>query len=516
MMEPLVTAAEMRAFDRHTIEVVGVPAIALMESAGRAVADAVMRLGDDRVVVVAGKGNNGGDGLVAARTLQARGRAVEVLLLDEESALTGDPASCLRAARAAGVPVTAHVDEATLRGALQRSAIVVDAIFGTGLARAVDGASARAIDLINRSGCRVVAVDVPSGLDADRGVPLGNAVRATVTVTFAFGKRGLYGSPGFTYAGRIERADIGIAASLAAEVKTRVIGQDVLAPFQSRDPLGHKGTHGHVLLVAGSVGKIGAALLAGRAALRAGAGLCTLAAPQAAQTRIEGHLPELMTFGYPGAEPGSAGLDATRAAAALTAELNGKRVVALGPGVPTAPAFAEVTERLVYAAVAEGLAVVLDADGLNHLAHRPSVLVGRPGDGPIALTPHPGEAARLLGGSVASIEADRFGAALALAERFQAIVALKGARTVVASPDGRFAVCVAGGPLLGVGGTGDVLTGTVAALLANRRAPAFETVCAAVQLHATAADRLAARLTAQRGLLASELADAIPESLTID
>ncbi len=514
-MEPLVTSAEMRAFDRKTIDDLGVPSLSLMESAGRAVAAEVERMDAGHVVVVAGPGSNGGDGLVAARTLHARGHAVKVLLSVDAKTLQGDAKVCHAAAVKQGVPVIAASPQA-LRDALAAasSPVLVDALFGTGLTRDVEGPAAALIEAMNAAGAPIVAVDVPSGLDADRGVPLGLAVRASVTVTFAFAKRGLHASPGFTYAGRVVKSDIGIPRTFAADVPTRLIDDSVLRPFTQRSPLGHKGTHGHVLLVAGTVGKIGAALLAGRAALRAGAGLCTLASPHAAQARIEGRIPELMTFGYPGmdgpADDGAhVGLDVGVVASALVTELNGKRVVAIGPGVPTAPAFAEVIERVVYAAVAEGLHVVLDADGLNHLAYRPSVLAGRPGPGSVVMTPHPGEAARLLGSNVNAIEADRFGAAHALAKRFDAVVVLKGARTVVAAPDGRFALCAAGGPILGVGGTGDVLTGALAALLASRLAPGFETAAAAVQLHARTADAMAEG-GANSGLFAGELADALP------
>jgi NAD(P)H-hydrate epimerase len=510
-VEPIVTRAEMAAFDRHTIEALSVPGRVLMETAGRAVADAAERLGDGPVVVLAGPGNNGGDGLVAARALHARGRAVSALLLDE-AAMKGDAHACLLAARMQGVR-TEPATVAALRG-LPAGTILVDALYGTGLSRSLAGESAALVTAMNELGLPVVAVDIPSGLDADRGVPLGVAVCAHTTVTFGFRKRGLCGSPGFTYAGRVECADIGIPRALAEGVRAHLLDASVLAPFVGRDPLGHKGTHGHVLLVAGSVGKIGAALLAGRAALRAGAGLCTLASPAAAQARIEGRLPELMTFGYPlGDGPaGSGGIDVGRTASVLAQELTGKRVIAIGPGVPTAPAFAEVIEKMVYGATAEGLTVVLDADGINHLAHRPSILGGRPGVGQVVLTPHPGEAARLLGGNVATVEANRFAAAMGLAERYGAVVALKGARTVIAAPDGRTAVCAAGGPILGVGGTGDVLTGALGALLAAQQAPPFETTCAAVHLHARAADLVAAE-GPPLGMLASQLADRLPRAL---
>ena len=516
-MEPLLTAAEMRELDRRTISDLGVPSLSLMESAGRAVAAEVERMAPSRVVVVAGPGNNGGDGVIAARTLHARGHDVRVLLLGDKSALRGDPKVCFDAATKQGVIVVDNMGPAQLREALVDNSVVIDALYGTGLSRPLEGQGAAVVKAMNDCGAPIVAVDIPSGLDPDRGVPLGVAVFATTTVTFAFAKRGLYGSPGFVHAGKVVRADIGIPRVFAKDVHTHLIDDDMLAPFAGRSPLGHKGTHGHVLIVAGSVGKIGAALLAGRAALRAGAGLCTLASPIFAQARIEGRIPELMTFGYPGIDgPGAdgahVGLDVATVVASLKTELNGKRVIAIGPGVPTAPAFAEVIERVIYAAIAEGLHIVLDADGLNHLAHRPSLLAGRPGAGSVVMTPHPGEAARLLGSNVAAIEADRFGSALALAKRFDAVVALKGARTVIAAPDGRIALCAAGGPILGVGGTGDVLTGAVSALLASRVAPAFESAAAAVQLHARTADILAEGGAAS-GMFAGELADALPLTL---
>ena len=508
-MRLLVTAAEMRALDRHTIDVLGVPALALMETAGRAVAAEAEKHGD-HFVVVAGTGNNGGDGLVAARSLVARGRHVVVVMIGDEGKLSDDTKVCLKSC--SHLDVSWGVEALDLQLASHPHAVIVDALFGTGLSRAIEGDAAMAIEKMNAHETPIVAVDVPSGLDSDRGVATGPVVRATATVTFAHAKRGLYAAPGFTYAGEIVVADIGIGIGASTEaVKARLLDESILAPFRARDPLGHKGTHGHVLLLAGSVGKIGASLLAGHAALRAGAGLVTLATPLSAQARVDGKLPELMTFGYPGADPeGGHGLDVGKAVAALVAEVMGKRVVAIGPGVSTAPAFADIIEKLVYAAVAEGVTVVLDADGLNHLAHRPSILAGRPGSGTIVLTPHPGEAARLLGKKVADIEADRYAAVKALAEKYDAVVALKGARTLVASPDGRVLLCAAGGPVLGVGGTGDVLTGATAALCANRKAPAFESVAAAVFLHATAADLLAAETS--RGVLAGEIADALPHA----
>jgi NAD(P)H-hydrate epimerase len=500
----VVSAQEMRALDRQTIEEVGVPGAVLMESAGRGVVDVIESLGEPgEVVVYAGAGNNGGDGFVVARHLANRGAKVSVILCAPVAKIAGDARThfyaCKRTSQ--GVEILDGATEEALRDASTRTAgarVVVDALFGTGLQRAITGLFALAVDRINAHAGVKIAVDVPSGLDSDKGVALGACVRADHTVTFAFPKRGLVGAPGFTLAGAMHVVDIGIPARLAeaAGVRTTLLDDGVLEPLGRRDPLGHKGTHGHLLIVAGSSGKTGAALLCGRGALRSGAGLVTVAAPGDARPGIDGRVPELMTAWYDRPDQ-------------IEPLLEGKRALACGPGIPTDEKMRAALKKLVAAAARVNLGIVLDADALNHLAHDPTILSSA--DARVVLTPHPGEASRLLGVSTADVQADRFTAAETLAKKLDAVVALKGARTVIAAPDGRVAVCPTGNEGMGTGGTGDVLTGVIGALLAGGETP-FDAACAGVYWHGLSGDLVAAEQGA-RGLLAGDLADALPRAL---
>jgi len=503
----LVTAQEMRALDREVIEQVGVPGAVLMESAGRGVVEVIASLVDPEgaeVVVYAGAGNNGGDGFVVARHLANRGARVRVILCAQAAKIGGDAKIHFYACKRSQVEILDGASEDALRDAAARTAgagVVVDALFGTGLQRPVEGLYASAVDRINAHRGLKIAVDVPSGIDSDRGVPLGapgTCVRADHTVTFAFAKRGLVGAPGFTFAGALHVVDIGIPARLAEArgVRARLLDDGVLAPLQRREPLGHKGTHGHVLLVAGSSGKTGAALLAGRGALRAGAGLVTVAAPIDARAGIDGRVPELMTAWYERPD-------------AIEPWLSGKRALVAGPGIPTDEPMRKALGALVAAAARANLGVVLDADAINHVAEDARILPSA--EGRVVLTPHPGEAARLTGSTTAAVQADRFGAAEQLARKLDAVVALKGARTVVAAPDGRVAVCPTGNEGLGTGGTGDVLAGCIGALLAGGETP-FDAACAGVYWHGLAGDLVAAE-QGTRGLVAGDVADALPRAL---
>jgi NAD(P)H-hydrate epimerase len=506
----VVTAEEMRALDKHTIEQIGVPGAVLMETAGRAVVELVGELIETpraRIAVWAGAGNNGGDGFVVARHLANRGARVQVVLCAEASSIHGEALVHFEACRRSGVEIRLALDEAAVDAAADATAgaeVIVDALFGTGLVRALEGRFRRAVDRINAHAGLKIAVDVPSGLDSDRGVPLGACVRADHTVTFALPKRGLVGAPGFTFAGELHVADIGIPERLAPD-RCRLNDESVLAPLASADPLAHKGTYGHLAILAGSTGKTGAALLCGRGALRGGAGLTTVIAPLSARDALDGQIPELMTAWYPGEEP----VDPAAAFAAIEPVLDGKDAIAAGPGIPTGRTMGALLRRVCTAAGKRP--VVLDADALNLVASTPRLLDGAQ-PGVLVLTPHPGEAARLLGRSTADVQADRYATATELARKLSAFVALKGARTVIATPDGRLAVNPTGNPGLGAGGTGDVLTGVTGALLA-RGIDAFSALCAAVWLHGAAGDRVAAERGA-RGFLAHEVADAIPRVLT--
>ena len=500
----------MRALDDHTIEALGVPGELLMESAGRAVAERALQLrGADpgEVVVVCGGGNNGGDGFVVARHLHAVGVSTRAVLVGEADRLRGDAAANHARAEAAGVRCAEGADAIA---APLPAAVVVDALLGTGLSRSVEADSAlgRAIGAIERErlrGARVLAVDVPSGLDSDTGQELGACVQADATLALGLLKCGLVLEPGRSRAGRVTLARIGIADQapglrLRAHWFDRAEARALVPP---RPASGHKGRFGHVLVVAGSEGKTGAAALACRAAGRGGVGLVTLACPAGLNDILEGLCVEAMTAPVAETAERSLARGAEEALVALAAE---RDVVALGPGIGQG----DETRDLVRAfALRCERPLVLDADGLNALGKEGALLRER--TAPTVLTPHPGEAGRLRGCSAGEVNADRLGAARELAARTGATVLLKGAPTVTVGEDGEARVNATGGPALATGGTGDVLTGLVAALLAQGLAPVAAGALGA-WLHGAAGDSLSAAQGAA-GLLAGELADALPATL---
>ncbi len=501
-MKPVVTAAEMRALDRTTIDELGLPVLTLMETAGRAVAEAALRmLGADRghVAVVCGPGNNGGDGFVAARVLRDRGVDAVVYLAAARDQLSGDARTHLEIFERAGgtLRMLATPEQlAALDARVIDAALVIDALFGVGLSRPVEDHLADVIAMMLMA-ARVLAVDVPSGVDSDTGRVLGTAVIAERTITMAALKIALVSAPGFARAGEVEVADIGIPATLIAASPTGasvVEPTDVAGWLPHPQALDHKGRRGHVLIVGGAPGMRGAGRLAAGAALRAGAGLCTLAAegdfdaPDAVMTRV---LP---------------------AGHGLAAHLEGKAAVVIGPGLGAGPAAA----ARVAEVLAGGIPAVLDADALNLLAEEAATIALA--GAPIIVTPHPGEAARLLGVTVAVIEADRMAACRALAGMLRAVVVLKGARTLVcdgtAEPTGadrHVSINPTGGPALATGGTGDVLAGTIGALVAQGLS-AIDAARAGVFVHGAAGDALASRFGA-RGVLSSDLPEAIAEAI---
>jgi NAD(P)H-hydrate epimerase len=499
----LVGSAEMREIDRTAIEVFGIPSLTLMDRAGRAVAEAGLELAapKGRFVVVCGGGNNGGDGYVAARLLRGAGRDARVLALVPGERLSADARAVREQAQRAGVPI----DEAGELAAVEAGVgdVVVDAIFGTGLGRAPEGAFAGAIGRIDAArvaGARVLAVDVPSGLSADTGRPLGPCVRADRTVTFGFQKRGLILFPGASFAGEVTVADIGIPPEAArrvpsgCELLTDVEARMLLPP---RAPDAHKGDAGRLLVIAGSPGKTGAAHLALTGALRGGAGLVTLAARADVLPLALAGRPEAMSAALPGDGPlGRADL------AALLALAREADALAVGPGIPRGPETADLLRALLSRAHKPA---VLDADALNALAEQPGALATL--GAPLLLTPHPGEMARLCGTSVEEVQSDRLGVAAARARAWGATVVLKGARTVIADPDGAPAVVPTGNPGLATGGTGDVLAGLCGALLAGGLPPPAAARVAAF-VHGRAGD-LAAKRVGERGLVAGDLGEAI-------
>ena len=511
-MIPLATADEVRRADRRAIEELGVPGVVLMENAGRGAADLIERVFGPargrRVAVVAGKGNNGGDGFVVARHLAGRGATVDVWLVAAAADVRGDALVNLEALRRVGVGVT----EVGVRGgidALGRSLrgadVVVDALLGTGASGVPSGLVADAIRAINESGRPVSSLDLPSGLLADGGPVPEPTVRADLTVTFGLAKPGLYLLPGALHAGRVEVADLGVPREwLARGLRLGLVeAEDVRAALPPRPIDAHKGRHGHLLVVAGSIGKTGAAVLACRGALRAGTGLVTCAVPVSQQPVVAAHLAEAMT--EPIAETAAQTLSAKALDRIL--ELAARMdAVAVGPGVGREPETQGALRELVRTAEQP---MVVDADALTALVGHLALV--REARAPRLLTPHPGEAARLLDTTVAAVQADRLGSTRALAEATGAVVALKGARTVVAAPSGETTLNPTGNPGLATGGTGDVLTGIAGGFLAQGLA-ALPALQAAVYLHGLAGD-LAARARGGVGLLAGDVAEALPAAL---
>ncbi|HSP18472.1 MAG TPA: NAD(P)H-hydrate dehydratase [Myxococcaceae bacterium] len=499
-MLPLLTATETRAAEAEA-ERRGLPASILMENAGTAVAEAAAKLGGPsaRFLVVAGPGNNGGDGYVAARKLHAGGRQVDLWRVGDAARLRGDTARNHAAVEQCGVPV--HSSAAALP--LRPGDVVVDALFGTGLARAPEGEAADAIRHILRwraEGVRVLAVDLPSGLSTDSGRAFEPCVAADLTVTFGAQKLGLALEPGATLAGCIDVVDIGLAELTPSTwLLEPSDGPRWLPPRRSDS---NKGTYGHLLVIAGSRGKSGAAALAGLAALRSGVGLCTVATPVDALSDVQGHAPELMGVALPAAAVlGPTHLDLLLAAA------EGKDALVIGPGIPrgseTHVLLGELLARL-------DVPVLIDADGLNAIAGHPELL--QRSRAPVLLTPHPGEMARLTGTSVGEVQGDRMGSARTFARTHRAVVVLKGARTLVADAGGQLRVNPTGNPGMATGGTGDVLSGMIGALLTQGLAP-VDAASVGVLAHGLAGDA-AARSWGRLGVIASDLTAALGEVWT--
>ena len=479
----LYRAEQVRALDRTAIEVHGIPGIELMNRAGRATYDLLRARWPrvQRLTVLAGLGNNGGDGYVIARLARMDGLAVSLLQLGDPARVSGDAALALAAYRESGgqfEPFDCLPD---------RPGVIVDALFGTGLDRPVVGPWAAAIAAINRSRAPVLAIDIPSGLHADSGAVLGIGVRADATITFIGLKQGLFTGAGPDYCGPIQFSDLGVPAAVYAHQGSsarRIDWHQQSVQLTPRRRDAHKGDFGHCLVIGGAPGMSGAARLAGEAALRAGAGLVTIATHPDHAALLNLTRPELMV--RPVAD-----------AAALDTLIERATVIAIGPGLGRGPWGRRLWERVRLC----GKPLVVDADALNLLAEAPTV------NPDWVLTPHPGEAGRLLGCATAEIGQDRWRAARAIQERFGGLVVLKGAGTLIQGRNGQPpAVCSDGNPGMATAGAGDVLTGVIAALVGQGPSLALtteEAVKIGVCLHAAAGD-LAAR-DGERGLLATDI-----------
>ena len=508
----VVTAEQMRELDRLTIQKHGVPSLTLMERAGEAIARAILerfaRNAKKGVLVVAGKGNNGGDGLVVARLLKKKRIPTEVALLARRDVLSSDAAHNLRAyTKLQGKVTEIGANELELLGQrIRKNALIVDAILGTGMKNEIGGLFAEVITMINASSLPVVAVDIPSGLDSDKGTPLGVAIQAEMTVALGYPKLGEVTYPGLDYVGNLVVADIGIDAQAVTEVapKIELLDREMIRSLvPRREPDTHKGTYGHVLVVAGSRGKTGAAILACRAAMRTGAGLVTLAAPRALNSIFAGSLVEVMT------EP-------LRDNAAEEIEplsdndwralLERKNALLFGPGIGV-----NDTTRNALRWLLRNLPIpwVIDADGLNNLAIEMDRL--RHAKTTPVLTPHPGEMARLTGKKNSDVNADRVGTARSFAIENHCHLVLKGARTVIATADGKIFINPTGNPGMASGGMGDVLAGILAALL-GQGFSAEDAMKLGVYLHGFVGDTVAAD-QGEIGMIASDIIDGLPSGI---
>lgn len=514
-MIKIVTAAQMQELDRRTITEARVPATTLMERAGTGIVSSLEeRWGSVRgtmVTIVCGKGNNGGDGFVAARLLRRRHAKVRVLALASPTELSRDAATMYkRFVRGAGKSsVYPYTSKAQAQALLRDSDILIDALLGTGLSSPVTGRYAEVIDCINDAHRPVVAVDLPSGLHADTGAVLGRTVCASLTVTFGLPKLGLYQGQGIDHAGEVAIVDIGIPSAYVDAVASRITLMTrtaVQAYLPRRRPSSHKGTFGHAGIIAGSVGKTGAAALAARAALRVGAGLVTVATPSSVNDVLEAKLLEAMTVPMPETKARTL---ARNALDRLVSFMAVRTAIAIGPGLSTAPETVELIQALTKQL---DRPAVFDADALNALTGRIARLASC--KIPPIITPHPGEMARLEPEATPqTVNNDRLGIATRFARERGLFVVLKGARTVVARPDGAVAICPTGNPGMATAGTGDVLTGMMVGLLAQGL-PSWEAACAATYLHGMAGD-LAAAGKGQAGMIAGDLVEQIPYALKL-
>jgi ADP-dependent NAD(P)H-hydrate dehydratase / NAD(P)H-hydrate epimerase len=503
----IVTAAEMREVDRVTSQRFGVPSLTLMENAGTAVAEFVVARYPlaERIGVICGKGNNGGDGFVAARSLQAAGKGVRVVLLAEPSELRGDAAEMFSRLTVAPLVVRSSEElKSEPVRAVFESEVLLDAILGTGFRPPVSGLYGEAIALLNASSVPVIAVDIPSGADADiMGEQTGAVARANAVVTFTaprpahvFGRL----AAGPTLISPIGSPDDAIVSSSQLNLIT---AREIAPLIGPRPAAANKGNFGHVLVVGGSLGKAGSAAMAGMAALRSGAGLSTVATPRSVLATVAGFHPEIMTEPLEETRDGSIAVSALSRVEKLA---EGKMTLAIGPGVSRNSDTAKLVRNLVQKNKAP---IVLDADGLNAFEGHTAILNGK--SRTLVLTPHPGEMARLAGSTVESVQHDRLNVARTFARDHEVIVVLKGHRTLIAQPDGTLWVNTTGNPGMATGGTGDILTGMIAGLIAQNPGRVLEAVTSAVFLHGLAGD-VACESMGEHSLIATDLLKSLPEA----
>ena len=510
----VANAEEMQELDRKAIETYRIPGMILMENAGKgaaeAISDAFPDLQKKKIAIIAGKGNNGGDGFVIARYLLNQGVSVRVYLLTDPKGLRGDAETnynIFQRMKGEILSVASSKDYVKVKKDLEKFDILVDGIFGTGLDAEVRGYYREVIDHLNTLQKPVVAIDIPSGLDANTGKPLGTAIRAFLTITFGLPKVGHLIPPGLGYVGKVKVIDIGIPRRLVEEEKipTYLLEKEQIQRWLSipRNPDTHKGDYGHLLVIAGSVGKTGAAAMACQAALRMGAGLVTLAIPKSLNGIMEMKLTEVMTEPLPETPKQTLSL---RAFSALVRLCENKRAVIIGPGLGT---FKETQSLVLKLVKTLNLPIILDADGLTALATQPKILPIT--NRSLILTPHPGEMARLIRSNVKEVLEDRIGLSRKFSQSQHVHLILKGHPTLISTPQGEVFVNPTGNPGMASGGTGDVLTGMIGGLVCQGF-DILPSLQIAVYLHGMAGDE-GAREKGEKSLIATDIIEKIPSLL---
>ena len=510
----VATAEQMQELDRKAIETYRIPGIVLMENAGRGAMEVISNAFPDiqkkRIAIIAGKGNNGGDGFVIGRHFLNRGISVKAFLLADPNALRGDAETAFQMfLRMKGevISVPSSKDYQKIKKDLEKFDLLIDSIFGTGLDADVRGYYREVIDHLNTLQKPIVAVDIPSGLDANTGKPLGTAIRASLTVTFGLPKVGHLISPGIDYVGEVKVIDISIPRRLLEEEKIQTYlleSEDIRRRLSMpRRPDSHKGDYGHLLVIAGSVGKTGAAAMACEAALRMGAGLVTLAIPKSMNAIMEVKLTEVMTEPLPETPKQTLSL---RAFNSILRLCENKKAVIIGPGIGT---FKETQSLILKLIKTLNLPIVLDADGLTALATQPKILPAA--NRSLILTPHPGEMARLIGSTAKEVQEDRIGISRNFSQSQRIHLVLKGHRTLIATPKGEIFINPTGNAGMASGGTGDVLTGMIGGLICQ----GFDipsSLQTSVYLHGLAGDEVA-REKGEKSLVATDLIQKIPALL---
>lgn len=509
----VLKAEEMKRIDQKASLEYGIPSIVLMENAGIRTVEVIMEMleeiEDKKIVVVAGKGNNGGDGLVIARQLINGGARVVVFVMGETGQFTPDTRinyEILQKMKAEVYPLCSNEDIDKFVNSLLDADLIVDSIYGIGFKGKLGEFELEVVNIINKRGVPVIAVDIPSGVEADTGKVHNTAVKAYHTVTFAAPKLGHFLEPGQDFVGNLTVADISIPRFLLAQndLKNNIITEDMIKPYIfKRKPESHKGTYGHVLVIGGSIGMAGAVSMASYAALRCGAGLVTAAVPESLLSMVAGFRPEIMTV--PLAETGKAAI-ALEALPAVENLLGAVSVCAVGCGMSR---YMEAKQVINFILEKSGVPLVIDADGINALAEDISILNNR--QVPVVLTPHPGEMARLIKKSIKEVQSDRLQIARRFAEEWNVTLVLKGNKTIVAMPNGDAYINITGNPGMATAGSGDVLSGIIAGFIAQGLNPQTAAI-AGVYVHGLAGD-LACSQKGERGLMAGDIIEGVPEVL---